>query len=258
MSYIENYYNNYDEEKRLTTKSHLPEYLITMKYIEKYLKPDSKIIEIGAGTGRYSIELAKRGYDVTAVELVEHNIDIMKRKVKPEYNIKIHKGNAVDLSFINDEEYDIVLVLGPMYHLFNYEDKHKAISEALRVAKRNAVVFVSYCNSDASIYRLIVNGEISDYIDKVDETFHAKSMPEMVFELYRKEDVDRIMYSFKVQRLHYVGVNMLSLLFTDKLNNLSEEDFDIYMKYLYTICEDEDKIGFSFHILDIFRKDADK
>lgn len=75
------FYNNYDEEGRLLRKSRMPEYLNTMKYIEKYLKSDSKIIEIGAGTGRYSISLAEKGYDVTAVELVSHNIEIMKKKL---------------------------------------------------------------------------------------------------------------------------------------------------------------------------------
>lgn len=260
MSYIENYYNNYDEEKRLTTKSHLPEYLITMKYIEKYLKPNSKIIEIGAGTGRYSIELAKRGYDVTAVELVEHNIDIMKRKVKPEYNIKIHKGNAVDLSFINDEEYDIVLLLGPMYHLFNDKDKHKAISEALRVAKKDGIIYSSYCNNDTCIYKMFYKKRILSLIknDLVDETYHAKCSPNMVFALYRKPEIDKMMKRYNVTRLHFVGVDMLSYLYSEKLNLLNKKEFEEYMKFLFNICEREDLVGFSIHMLDIFRKDTDK
>lgn len=72
MESIIEFYNNYDEDSRLKRKNRMPEYLTTMKYIEKYLKPNSKIIEIGAGTGRYSIALADMGYDVTAVELVPH------------------------------------------------------------------------------------------------------------------------------------------------------------------------------------------
>lgn len=80
MNAIEKYYSNYNEEKRLTHKNHLPEYLVTMKYIEKYLFPGAKIAEIGAGTGRYSIALAEKGCDVTAVELVDHNLNILKSK----------------------------------------------------------------------------------------------------------------------------------------------------------------------------------
>ena len=67
MGIIEEFYSKYDEDKRLNSKNHLPEYLITMKYIEKYLFPGAKIAEIGAGTGRYSVALAEKGYPVTAV-----------------------------------------------------------------------------------------------------------------------------------------------------------------------------------------------
>ena len=149
-----NFYNSYDEEGRLLRKSRMPEYLNTMRYIEKYLTPDAKIIEIGAGTGRYSIALAEMGYDVTAVELVPHNIEIMKKKVKSYHNIKIYEGNACDLSMFENDTYDIVLLLGPMYHLFADKDKHLALSEAIRVAKTGGVVFSSYCNNDTSIYKL--------------------------------------------------------------------------------------------------------
>ncbi|MDE6412952.1 MAG: methyltransferase domain-containing protein, partial [Eubacterium sp.] len=144
MDIISKFYSKYDEENRLLAKSHLPEYLTTMRYIEKYLKPDCKILEIGAGTGRYSISLAEKGFRIDAVELVEHNIKIMKTKVKPYHKINIYKGNACDLSFIKSNSYDIVLLLGPMYHLFEEKDKHKAISEAIRVAKNGAVVFAAY------------------------------------------------------------------------------------------------------------------
>lgn len=254
IEYITEYYNNYDEDGRLTSKSHLPEFLTTMKYIDKYLADGAKILEIGAGTGRYSLALADKGYDVTAVELVEHNINIMKSKIRSEQNIKVIQGDALDLSFIDDEAYDIVLLLGPMYHLFNDTDKKRALSEAIRAAKKNGIVFASYCNNDASIYQIFANGNIKKYSDKIDESFHAKSVPEFVFELYRKEDIDRLMSGFNVKRLHFAGSNMLSLFFKDKFNNLSDEDFESYMKYHYTICERADCVGFSFHFLDVFMK----
>lgn len=257
MNDIINYYNNYDEDGRLLKKNRLPEYITTMRYIEKYLKPDSKIIEIGAGTGRYSIALADKGYDVTAVELVTHNIDIMKKKVKPEHNIKIYEGNACDLSFIDSETYDIVLLLGPMYHLFNDEDKHKAISEALRVAKKGGIVYSAYCNNDTCMYKMFYKKRILDYLDKglIDENYHAKSSPNEIFELYRKPDIDELMSHYNVTRLHFVGVDMLSYLYNNKLNMLNKREFEEYLKFLSTICEREDLVGMSHHMLDIFRKE---
>ena len=215
MNEIIEFYNNYDEDGRLKRKSHLPEYLTTMRYIEKYLTPNSKILEIGAGTGRYSVALADKGYDVTAVELVPHNIEIMKKKVKPNHNIKIYEGNACDLSFLDCDKYDIVLLLGPMYHLFNDDDKHKAISEAIRVSKNGGIIFVSYVNNDTTMYKMFYKKRILDYLDKglIREDYHAFSTENEVFELYRKPDIDELMTGYDVTRLHFVGVDMLSYLY---------------------------------------------
>ena len=253
---IINFYNNYDEDGRLTRKSRLPEYLTSMKHIEKYLNPSSKIIEIGAGTGKYSLALAQRGYDVTAVELVPHNIEIMKEKVKLYHNIKIYEGNACNLSAFVSETYDIVLLLGPMYHLFIDEDKHKAMSEAIRLAKKNGVIFVSYCNNDTSIYKLFYKKKILDYVDKglIKEDYHTVSSPNEIFELYRKSDIDGLMKNYDVTRLHFVGVDMLSYIFDDRLDLLNDREFEEYMKFLSNLCEREDCVGLSIHLLDIFRK----
>lgn len=254
---IIDYYNNYDEDGRLTRKSRLPEYLNTMKYIEKYLTADSKIIEIGAGTGRYSIALAEKGYDVTAIELVPHNIDIMKKKVKSNHNIKIHEGNACDLSSFDSDSYDIVLLLGPMYHLFTDEDKHRALSEAIRVGKKGAVIYASYCNNDIAMYKFFYKRRVLKYLDRgmIKDDYHAISSPNKVFELYRKSDIDELMKNHDVTRLHFVGVDMLSYAFGDnRLDNLNDREFNEYMKFLSNLCEREDCVGLSIHMLDVFRK----
>lgn len=257
MNAIEKYYSNYNEEKRLTSKSHLPEYLITMKYIEKYLFPGAKIAEIGAGTGRYSIALAEKGYDVTAVELVDHNLNILKSKCKTHHNIKIYKGNAVDLSFLESAAYDLVLLLGPMYHLFTSEDKRCALSEAIRISKKGGVLFASYCNNDTTMYKMFYKKRILEYVDKgmIDENYHAVSTMNEIFCLYRKPEIDALMKAYPVSRLHFVGVGMLSYLYDNKLNRLNKREFAEYMKFLNSICERDDCTGLSMHMLDIFRKE---
>lgn len=256
MGYVEEFYNSYNEDKRFKRKSRLPEYLITMKYIEKYLKPNAKILEIGAGTGSYSIALADKGYDVTAVELVMRNIEIMKKKVKPNHNIKIYEGNAVNLSFLKSDTYDIVLLLGPMYHLFTNGDKHRALCEAVRLAKKGAVIYASYINNDTCMYKMFYKKKILEYLDSglIDEDYHAVSNPKEIFELYRKSDIDELMKNYDVTRLHFVGVDMLSYLYNNKLDRLNRREFDEYMKFLSLICEREDLSGMSIHMLDIFRK----
>ena len=115
--YLIDFYNSYDEDSRLVLKHGSVEFLTTMRYIDKYIKPGDRVLEIGAGTGRYSHALARQGYAVEAVELVEHNIEIFRQTMQPGENITITQGNAMDLSNYPDKEYDITLLLGPLYHL---------------------------------------------------------------------------------------------------------------------------------------------
>jgi len=107
-----------------------------------------KILDIGAGTGIYSHHYARQGYEVDAVELIEHNIEKFRANTQPGERVTIWQGNAVSLDFIMSESYDVTLLLGPMYHLMDEKSKHAAMDEAFRVTKRGGVMFVSYFMSD--------------------------------------------------------------------------------------------------------------
>lgn len=122
---LENYYHVHDEDGRLLFRHGSVEFLTTVRYIERYLRPGMKILEIGAGTGRYSHYFARKGYAVDAVELLESNIEKFKANANPGDTVTIMRGNATDLSFIGSDNYDITLLLGPMYHLFTGEDQKK-------------------------------------------------------------------------------------------------------------------------------------
>ena len=128
MSKLENYYGKFCEDKRLLSRHGQVEYTTSMKYIHKYLKPEDRILDIGAGTGRYSVALSNEGYQVDAIELVKYNLGVLKAKKS---NVKAYQGTALDLSRYQDNTFDITLLFGPMYHLFSYEDKLKALDAAI-------------------------------------------------------------------------------------------------------------------------------
>lgn len=157
MDFLESYYNSYNEDGRLLSQHGQVEYITTQKYIHECLAGfrGGSILEIGAGTGRYSVALAKEGYAVTAVELIEHNIDILKSKLDGTENITVLQGNAVDLSFLEDNTFDMTLLLGPMYHLYTKEEKLLALSEAVRVTKPKGYILVAYCMNEPTIIQYV-------------------------------------------------------------------------------------------------------
>lgn len=253
------YYESHDENVRLDSRHGMVEYLTTMRYIERYLHPGMRILEIGAATGRYSHQLAQRGYRVDAVELVEHNIEIFKANTKPGEQITIQQGNAKDLSAFSDNTYDMTLLLGPMYHLFTEEEKLRALSEAIRVTKRGGLVFAAYCMGDASILMHgFIRGEIHNIIEKCmldPVTFKTFSKPWDLFELHRKEDIDALREHFAVTQLHFLATDGYANHMRKTLDEMDEETFELFLRYHFATCERQDLVGYSNHTLDIFRKE---
>ena len=259
LKILSDYYGNYDEDRRLTSRHGSVEFLTTMRYVEKYLQPGMRVLEIGAATGRYSHTLARQGYRVDAVELVQHNIDIFNTSTQPGEDVRIFQGNAKNLDMLADNSYDITLLLGPMYHLFTVPEQLQALAEAIRVTKKGGIIFAAYCGNEATMIQycfgrgMIQQQRYRDLIDPV--TFKASSDPAELFQLYRKEDIDKLMAVFPVTRLHYVGTDMATNYMRQTIDEMDDALFDLYLRYHFAICERSDLVGASHHILDIFRKD---
>ena len=256
---LANYYTGYDEDGRLRSKHGMVEFLTTMRYVQKYLRPGMRILEIGAATGRYSHSLARDGYRVDAVELLEHNIEVFRKNTLPEETVTITQGDARDLSAFETETYDITLLLGPLYHLFTREDKLQALSEAIRVTKKGGVVFAAYCMGDASVLSYgFIKGKVHEIIEKCmldPVTFDTFSNPWDIFELYRKEDIDDLRRQFPVTQLHFVASDGYTNHIREVVDAMDEKPYQVFLNYHFATCERPDLIGYSHHTLDIFRKD---
>ena len=224
---LSEYYGSYNEDNRLCSQHGSVEFLTTMHYVDKYLKPGMRVLEIGAATGRYSHTLARRGYKVDAVELVSHNIDIFNANTQPGEDVNIYQGNAKNLNMLADDTYDITLLLGPMYHLFTVSEQLEALQEAIRVTKIGGVIFAAYCGNEATMVQycfgrgMIKQQRYRDLIDPV--TFKASSDPAELFQLYRKEDIDKLMAHFPVSRLHYVGTDMATNYMRQTIDEMDAE-----------------------------------
>ena len=256
---LKQFYENYDEDARLLTRAGNVEFTTTMHFIGKYLKPGMRILEVGAATGRYSHTLARMGYRVDAVELVEHNIEIFNELTQPGENVTIRQGNAVDLSAFADNTFDLTLILGPMYHLVEEADRRRALREAVRVTKQGGVIFAAYCMIDASVLCYgFARGELQSLIrdNRIDLTDFTQIPHELdFFHLCRREEIDALRSGLSVTQLHFVASDGYAKHMEAALADMDEETYQHFLRYHLHTCERQDMVGISHHTIDIFRKD---
>lgn len=244
------YYNKFNEEKRLDSKHNKVEFITALSYIDKYIKPNDKIIDIGAGTGRYSEIYKDKGYDVTAVELVKHNLKQIEKK-----NINCVLGNAIDLSMFNDNSFDITLLFGPMYHLISMEDKIKALEEAKRITKKDGYIFISYCmNEFAIIKHGFMDNNILDELDIIDEYFKINPKDTDLYSFVRIEDIDYLKDKANLERIKILNQDGPTEYMKNVINKMDDKTFDLFIKYHLSTCERKELLGCGRHILDILKK----
>lgn len=260
LSYIQNYYTNHiNEDERLVSKHGAVEFITTMKYIHDLLEKEMKILEIGAGTGRYSLALAHEGFEVHAIELVQHNIDLLKSKITPTDNLTVHQGDALDLSLYEDNTFDCTLVFGPMYHLYHLEDKRLCLSEAIRVTKPKGKILVAYCMNEAAILQMcFLKGKIHECIEEkmIGENYKCLSQAKDLFEMVRTEEIDEINQGLNVKREKLIATDGAAHYFKDVIDAMDEKTYQLYLDYHLATCERADCIGASNHTCDILTKVA--
>ena len=248
-----NYYNKFNEDKRLNTRHGQVEYITTLKYIHDFIKENDKIIEIGAGTGKYSCQLANEGYDITAVELVKHNLKIIE---KNNNKVRTILGNAINLKQIEDNTFDLTLLLGPMYHLITKEEKIKALNEAKRITKPGGIIMVSYCMND---YAILTHGFRDNYIKEslknkeVDNNFHVSPKETDLYSRLTINDIDELNKITNLERIKIISPDGPSNYMRSTLNKMDKKTFDLFIKYHMKTCERLDLIGAGAHTLDILK-----
>lgn len=254
---VSEFYGEYSEEGRLDRTVHgRLEFATTMNYIHRYVKADSKILEIGAGTGRYSISLAKEGYDVTAVELVKSNLEVLRSNSIGIKNIHPFQGDGTDLSRFEDETFDVTLVFGPMYHLYEKDDVNKAIDEAIRVTKKGGVILYAFLSIFGIMYSNYFDGNwAAGEEENFTSDYKIKHFKEQLFTGYDVVEFEELFKEKEVEHLVTTGVDgIIECIERREDFAVTEEDFEALAKWYLAFCEKRELLGSTNHLLYICRK----
>jgi SAM-dependent methyltransferase len=259
ISDIQAYYDGCVEKENGRLEQHQQERDITWRYLGKYLPARGSILEIGAATGAYTIPLAKRGYNITSVDLAPKLIEVCKKRVleeRLEKKVTCLVADARDLSGVTSTNYDAVLLMGPLYHLVLKEDREKAVQEAYNRLKSGGVIFSAFVSrygiwgdvmknvpqmieAQADVQSVIGRGRDSD-----------NPSPEISFRAYfaKVSEVNALHKNAGFKKLVLVGIEPAGV--ADEIyNSLQGTRRQLWLDLLFSISTEKSIIGASNHLL---------
>ena len=254
---ISEFYEACHEEDRLERSRHGQlEYATTMAYIHRFAGKGTKVLELGAGTGRYSVALAKEGMEVTAVELVPRNVEVLQERCKDVAGIEAFEGDATDLSRFSDDTYDVSLVFGPMYHLYDKAEINKAIDEVIRVTKPGGVILFAFISVYGIMYANYLQGNwAAGEEENFTPDYKTRHFKEQLFTGYEVPEFEALFETKPVTYITTAGVDgMMESLEGREDFAISDEDFEAFKKWYLAICEKRELLGMTNHLLYICRK----
>lgn len=276
-SLLEKYYGKFNEDHRLETRHGKVEFATSMKFIHEIInqieaerklsesgiissqedknppKKSIKILDVGAGTGRYSLALCREGFDVTAVEPVKRNLEVLRGKHE---KIKTWQGNALNLSFLEDNSFDITIMFGPMYHLCTEEDRLCAFCEAKRVTKKGGFIFAAYIMNEYAVLKYCFGEDkIAECLENGSLTgdFHCVTKENDLYSYLRLGDIDSLNEKTGLKLIKRFAQDGASDYMRRELNAMSEETFSLFIKYHLATCEMPELLGASSHVVDILQ-----
>ena len=258
---LSSFYAQTDEDGRLERTRHgQMEYLTTMHYIHRFAEKGAKVLEIGAGTGRYSIALAGEGMDVTAVELVEDNLAILREKSRGLENLHAYRGDATDLSVFPEDAFDMTLVLGPMYHLYEKEEADRAIDEAVRVTKPGGVLLFAFLSVYAIMYANYLSGNWAlGQEENFTREYGVRHFKEQLFTGYDVTEFEALFSHKPVSPIATAGTDGILEPLEDCPDFcITDADFPAFAAWHLAFAEKRELLGHNSHLLYICRKNEAK
>ena len=251
-SELKDFYETYDENERLgTTNAKKVEFLTTIHFLDNILPPNSKILDVCAGCGKYAFHLAEQGHEITACDLVQKHVENMKAHKNSGKLKDIRVANALDLSQFDNNSFDVVLCMGALYHLHDEKDRVKCVEECLRVLKPGGIFAFAYISRNSVYITRFADGVPLKECGEI--WSEGKAME--VFYCMDFGEHEQLAAKFNLKKITDIGVDGLIYPLFEKINSLNAKDFERFMQYHLATCEQPSLIGHSAHGLWIGKKE---
>jgi S-adenosylmethionine-dependent methyltransferase len=257
-------YNNDLERERSRLERHQLEYDLTWRYLSQYLPSQGTILEIGAATGRYTLELAKRGYSVTAVDFAAALNEFCRRSITDaglEKQVRFVVADARDLSTVTDRNFDAVLLMGPLYHLIEQADRTGALKQAYDRLRQGGLIFSAFISRYGIQGELLRDspGWIENQVEVdwlLEQGKRPNDHPRGGFRGYfaRASEIAPLHEAVGFETLTLAGVEPAISADDESYNKLEGLQRQLWLDMFFKMSTEDSIIGASRHLLYIGRK----
>jgi 2-polyprenyl-3-methyl-5-hydroxy-6-metoxy-1,4-benzoquinol methylase len=257
---VREYYNEKTEGEWNRLNGFRFEYEITKIMLKRHMKP-GKVLDIGGGPGRYSLYLASIGYDVTLVDLSENNVEFAKTRAKElGLSIKAYQCDARNLSKLNLETYDNILIMGPLYHIYKEEDRINVIKEAKKYINKNGHYFMTFLSEYAGINFYLsecpndlIREKDSGYLECIskNKSWAGTAFTEAYF--IETEEIESLANKCGLEKITLFGQEGIAATRLLDLEIAPEEIKEYWMKISLLLCENKKYYPYSSHLMYIGR-----
>ncbi len=233
------------------------EFIYTKRALDSYIDSEKKVIELGCGGGYYLMHYAPKCKEYLGVDLSPVNVEIVEKQIVDSgyENAHVMRGDATDLRGIEDESHDVVLCLGPMYHL-KREDRQLCIQECKRICRTGGIIVFAFINKIGAIAKFghgvgwqnVLTPAVGECVmergtDDVHTDIFFFTMPEEM-----TEDTEKA----GLKRIKMTGVDFLLL--EPEIETFTEEQRRIWFQFADMVTDSEYATSLSNHALFICEK----
>lgn len=257
---------HYEFNRLVADAFHRLELDTTLHFIDKFMPEAGHILDAGGGPGRYTLEMAKRGFSVTHLDISPNFVECTKKVIAEnnlsELLVDSVEGDICDLSRFEDSNFDGVLCLGaPLSHVVEASEREKAVLELIRVAKPGSYIFCSVIGRLALLCRVLTDfpNELTmdKYIRYRDTGDYDGSQGFTACHFFLADDLKKAFDRQDVEFIELVGLEGLASANPEAVNKLYENDkeaFEIWWQTHLKLCTHPAVVDTSQHMMIVCRK----
>lgn len=264
---VAEFYNQNAEHEWRRMERHPTEFGVTMRLLSEHLPPPpARILDCGGGPGRYAIELARKGYEVTLFDLSDGNLRLAEAKAGAAgvALAGIEQGTALDLGRFPAEGFDAVLLMGPLYHLLELNQRQRAVAEAKHVLRSGGKLMAAFISRYAAHIDAAINDPLwvvrdPDQAEEVLTTgrlLPREEEPKFISYFAHPDEVESLFWEQGLEVQGIWGVEGLVGRAETSVNALEAEAFDRWLSINYGVSSDASLRGACEHMLVISVKPA--